>query len=115
MKGVLLAVVLPGLFYIIMAVLFHPVISVILFITTYGSMNFQKPIFTDYTNRHIESSNRATVLSLLNVFSGIYVALMGLLIGFIADFSLHYSFVFMGSIIILSALLLRIEESHVNT
>jgi len=39
-NGVLLAVVRPGFFYIVMSFIVHPVISVILFVLAYGSMNF---------------------------------------------------------------------------
>lgn len=114
-KGVFLAVILPGMFYFLLAFIFHPVVSIILVILAYSSMQIQKPIFSDYLNRHIGSKNRATVLSLINVVSGFYVAIIGLAIGFIADISLAYSFVFMGSIIALSAVFIRISESHVNT
>ena len=58
--------------------------------------------------------NRATVLSLINVISGFYVAIMGLLIGFIADISLSYSFIFMGGIITAGALYIKIDESHIS-
>jgi MFS family permease len=114
-KGVLMATCLPGIFYILMATISHSWISIALFVLAYSSMNMQKPIFVDYTNRHIESKSRATVLSLISMFSGVYVALMGLVIGGIADISLSWSFVFMGSIIIISTLLVRIEEIHVET
>lgn len=114
-KGVLVATFTPGILYILMAAIFHPLISVILFVISYSSMNIQKPIFADYTNRHIESRNRATVLSTISMFSGIYIALMGLIIGAIADYVLSYSFLFMGIIIIISATLLRIDEGHVKT
>jgi hypothetical protein len=77
-------------------------------------MHIQKPIFLDYLNRHIESKIRVTVLSLINVISGFYVAIMGLLIGFLADISLNYSFIFMGSLIAIGALYIRIDESHVT-
>ena len=77
-------------------------------------MNLQKPIFADYTNRHIESKNRATVLSIINMFSGIYVACMGIIIGLIADYKLNYGFIFMGGIIIVGAFALQIEETHVS-
>ncbi len=114
-KGVLMATSLPGIFYILMAIISHSWVSIALFVFAYSSMNMQKPIFLDYTNRHIESKSRATVLSLISMFSGVYVALMGLVIGGIADISLSGSFLFMGSIIIISTLLIRIEEIHVET
>lgn len=113
-KGVLLATLLPGIFYILMAMIFHSWSAFVMFVLAYSSMQVQHPIFVDYFNRHIESRNRATVLSLINVFSGIYIAVIGLLIGWLADFSLSYAFAFMGSVIIISALLIRIEEGHVR-
>jgi MFS family permease len=113
-NGVLLATLLPGIFYIFMAMIFYSWIAFVLFILSYSSMQVQHPIFVDYLNRHIESRNRATVLSLINVFSGIYIALMGLLIGWLADFSLSSAFILMGSVIIVSSLLIRIEARQVK-
>ena len=112
-KGVLLAVLLPGLLYFLLAFISHSILSIILVVLAFGTMHLQKPLFLDYLNRHIESKNRATVLSLINVISGFYVAIMGLLIGFIADVSLAYSFIFMGCLITFGALFIKIDDSHV--
>jgi hypothetical protein len=87
--------------------------AILLFVVAYSSMNFQKPMFADYMNRHIESHNRATVLSLISMISGAYVAGMGLIIGVIADVSLSWAFLFMGSLISVSALIIRVEKPHV--
>lgn len=106
---------LPGVLYFLLAFISHAVISIVLVVLALGTMHIQKPIFADYLNRHIESQNRVTVLSLINVISGIYVALMGLIIGLIADISLAGAFVFMGGLISLSAGFIRIEESDVTT
>lgn len=113
-KGVMFAVLLPGIFYFLLAVISHSILSIVLVVFAFGSMHIQKPIFLDYLNRHIESKNRATVLSLINIISGFYVAIMGLLIGFIADISLDYSFIFMGVLISAGALYIKIDESHVS-
>ncbi len=78
-------------------------------------MSVQRPLFADYRNIHIESRNRATVLSLISMFSGIYVALMGLVIGRIGDYSIPYAFIFMGVLVVLSSLLFRINESHTSS
>jgi MFS family permease len=114
-QGVFLAVILPGLFYFLLAFILHPIVSIVLLIMAYGSMQVQKPIFSDYLNRHIQSRNRATVLSLINGVSGFYVAISGLLIGFIADISLSYAFIFMGGLITFSAFFIRIGETYVET
>ena len=74
-----------------------------------GSMSLKDPIFSGHLNRHIESGNRATVLSLISMFSGLYVALVGLLIGRIGDFSLTWAFLFMGVIVLVGSLLFRVR------
>ena len=107
--SLLLSTGLPGVLYLVMAVTLHPVFSVLAFCTLYGSMSLKGPIFSGHLNRHIESKNRATVLSLISMFSGLYVALMGLLIGRIGDFSLTYAFAFMGAIVLVGSLLFRVD------
>ena len=113
-NGLRLAVLLPGLFYLMLAFIHHSILSIILIVLAFGSMHIQKPMFSDYINRHIESKNRATVLSLINVLSGFYVAILGLFIGFLADIDLSYSFIFMGSIISLGAFIIKIGSYHIN-
>jgi hypothetical protein len=113
-RGVMLAVLLPGIFYFLLTVISHSIISIVLVVFAFGSMRVQKPIFLDYLNRHIESRNRATVLSLINVVTGFYVAIMGLLIGFLADVSLNYSFFLMGSLIAIGAFCIRIDDCTVG-
>jgi hypothetical protein len=46
------------------------------------------------------------------MFAGMYEALMGLVIGSIADYHFSYAFMFMGGIILLGACMFRINESH---
>ncbi|MEK7633807.1 MAG: MFS transporter [Patescibacteria group bacterium] len=104
----------PGIFYIFMSFIFSPFISGILFIINYGSMSLQEPFFADYYNIHIKSENRATTLSAINMFSSIYIALMGLVIGSIADVSLSYTFLFMAILIIVGSFLFKINKSHVE-
>jgi MFS family permease len=108
--SLLLVSVLPGLLYLVMAAVSHPAFSVVAFCALYGSMSLKGPIFAGQLNRHIESHNRATVLSLISMVSGIYVSLMGLLIGHIADASVSLAFVFMGAVVLLGALALRVKH-----
>ena len=100
---------LPGALYLVMAAVSHPAFSVLVFCILSGSMSLKDPIFSGHLNKHIESKNRATVLSLISMFSGIYVALMGLLIGRIGDFSLTYAFTFMGAIVLVGSLVFRVD------
>ncbi len=114
-KSVLLATGLPGILYLLMALVFHPIFSVVIFCLLYGSTGMKRPLFSDYQNIHITSKNRATILSLISMFSGMYVSLMGLIIGRIGDYSIPYAFVFMGSIVLIGSVFLRIDESFIKS
>jgi predicted MFS family arabinose efflux permease len=105
--SLLLVTGLPGVLYLAMAAARRPVFSVLAFCTLMGSMSLKDPIFSGHLNRRIESRNRATVLSLISMFSGLYVALMGLLIGRVGDFSLTWAFVLMGVIVLVGSLSFR--------
>ncbi|MEE8389424.1 MAG: MFS transporter [Anaerolineae bacterium] len=114
-SSLLLVTGLPGLLYLLMAVVAHPILTVLVFCTLYGSMSLKGPIFSGHLNKHIESKNRATVLSLISMFSGLYVALMGLVIGRIGDFSVTYGFAFMGIVVLVGSLLFRVKNTDFRT
>jgi hypothetical protein len=92
-----------------MALVSHPSLSVLAFCALYGSMSLKGPIFAGQLNKHIESRNRATVLSLISMVSGVYVSLMGLLIGRIADASVPYAFAFMGIVVLVGSAVLQVR------
>jgi MFS family permease len=105
--GLLVATALPGLLYMLMAALLHPIFSVLAFCLLYGSMSLRDPILSGQLNRHIESQNRATVLSLVSMFSGLYVALLGIVIGAAANRSVPASFFLTGTIVLCGTILFR--------
>ncbi|MBN1936484.1 MAG: MFS transporter [Anaerolineae bacterium] len=107
--SLLLVTSLPGLLYLVAAAAVHPIFSPGAFCLLSGSMSLKDPLFSAHLNRHIASRSRATVLSMISMVSGLYVALMGLLIGRIGDLSLTWAFVFMGGVVLLGSLVLRGE------
>ncbi len=108
--SLLLVTALPGVLYLLMAVVVHPVFTVLVFCALYSSMSLKGPIFSGHLNKHIESRNRATVLSLISMISGLYVALMGLGIGYVGDLSVTYAFALMGIIVLGGSLLFQVKE-----
>lgn len=104
--SLLVVTALPGVLYMIMAVVVHPVFSPLAFCALYGSMSLRGPLLAGQLNRHIESGNRATVLSMVSMVTGIYVALMGPVLGRIADRSVPYALVSAGAVVLLGSLLL---------
>jgi DHA3 family tetracycline resistance protein-like MFS transporter len=98
--GLILSSAAPGVLYVAMALARQPLPAVLAFCLLYGSMSLRRPIFAGQLNLHIDSRSRATVLSMLSMVSGIHVALMGLLIGRIADASVPVSLVVTGALVL---------------
>ena len=84
-------------------------LTVPVFCVLYGSMSLKDPVFSGHLNRHIESRNRATVLSMISMVSGLYVALLGLVVGQIAETSLSLAFLFMGVVVLVGSLVFRVD------
>lgn len=114
-NGVLVATLIPAVLYLLMSVVFHPVFATMLFVLGYSSMRLQEPLLADYYNIHIKSEIRSTTLSTINMFSSIYITIMGLVIGKIADVSLPMTFVFMGAVILIGSLAFRVKESNIHS
>jgi MFS family permease len=112
-NALLLATTLPGILYLAMAAPKGPFLSIVTFCVLFGAMGFKDPIFAGQLNVHIENHNRATVLSMVSMFSGIYVALMGLVIGRIADRTVPAAFVTMGCIVLAGAFVFRIKKASI--
>jgi MFS family permease len=105
--SLLVVTALPGILYLVMAAVSHPAFSVFAFCALYSSISLRSPILAGQLNAHIQSENRATVLSLLSMVSGVYVAVMGLLIGRAADTSVSLALACIGVIVLSGALLCR--------
>ena len=108
--SLLLVTALPGILYLVMAAVSHPVLSVVIFCALYASMSLKAPLFAGQLNAHIASESRATVLSLISMLSGLYVSAMGLLIGHIADASVSHALAATGLVVLAGALLLQVKE-----
>jgi MFS family permease len=108
--GFLIISVWPGIMYILLAMVSLPALLVPIFILAYASMELRNPLLSSYKNEQVHSKNRATVLSLFNMFAMLYVALMGLVFGKIADTSIPIAFTSIGVLIVLFAMILRTDK-----
>jgi MFS family permease len=100
----------PGLMYLILAAVSAPLLLVPVFVVAYASMEARNPLLSSYKNAQIKSKNRATVLSLVNMISSLYVALMGLVFGKIADYSISTAYASIGVLILVFAVILRTDR-----
>mgnify|MGYP003986467559 FL=1 len=113
-KTMFVATILPGLLYLVMAFFIGPWLSFTWYVLQKGFMKIRWPLFSQYQNTHIKSYNRATVLSVISMIVSLYLGIMRLVLGKIANYDLITSFVVMGVIIVVGAIAFRINEGHVN-
>ena len=112
--GFFVMTIWPGVMYMLFAFISLPALLIPIFILTYASMDARNPLLSAYKNEQIKSHNRATVLSLINMSSSLYIALMSLVIGRIADYSIPMAFMFIGVLIVLFAIILRTDKITVH-
>jgi len=113
-KTIFLATILPGLLYLAMAFVIGPAMSFIWYVLLKGVSSLRDPLFSQYQNDHIQSHSRATVLSVISMITAVYLAIMRLVIGKIANSNLILSFIVMGGIIVFGSVLFRIDEKCIK-
>ncbi len=109
-KTILLVTIVPSLLFLSMAFISHSLLSPLLFCLIYFPAGMYEPLFSDYQNRQIEGESRVTVLSMIGMLLSAYIVIAGLIIGYLADISLTYAFIFMGVTIITGASIFQINK-----
>lgn len=109
-RGITLLTILPGVWYLLLAAVSGPVAVWAVVTLMYGTNDMKYPLFSAYQNRLIDSRTRATVLSMMNMFTSLFIALMGPIYGAIGTRSLPLAFIIIGGVIITAALVLRVDR-----
>ena len=106
--------VIPGLMFVALA-FFRNAVFVVIGISVIAALRaIRRPMLEDFTNRHIESKNRATVLSGISLLGQLVIAILYPIIGALADISLAHALVFLGAFTLIFAWTTRIESRHLN-
>lgn len=90
----LIAVIFSGS-YILMSAPIGIFIAVPFLVSSF-LYGFLSPLIEDYTNRHVESGRRATVLSIQGFFQKLIIVLFIPVVGYFMDVSIPYGFLFVG-------------------
>ncbi len=106
-RAIALLILLPGAMYWLLAAAAGPAATALIMILLLGVTDMKAPLFSAYQNALIESKNRATVLSLINMFLNLFIALAAPLFAAIAETSLTGAFLAIGAMIAAAGLLLR--------
>lgn len=105
---------IPGIFYIILGftkIIWIMLPSVLLIASFRG---LREPLFSHYMNYYIKSSNRATVLSSINMLQKLVTMILYPLIGFLLDISLDYTLVLLGLFTLIFAFMSKVEEESLK-
>lgn len=106
--------ILPGLFFIGLFFFRNVYFVLIAIFMITGLKIMRSPVLSDFMNRHIESRNRATVLSGVSMLEKIIVMILYPIVGLLADFSLWATFLFLGIATLIFSLMNRIESEHIE-
>ncbi len=112
--ALLMLTVLPGVLYVLMGFEQGAATALVLFIAQQGTMNAASPLINALANQRINARYRATALSLMSLLTTLYLAVVGVPIGALAEWSLPVLFVGMGLLIIINAIAFRISPSEQN-
>ena len=69
-------------------------------------------LFQNYINKYIESHQRATVISTVSMLNQLAQGVVYLSIGVLVKWSLTYALVIVGILMIICALISKVEEDH---
>ena len=114
-RAIALLILLPGAMYWLLAAVAGPAATVLVMIVMYGVNDMKAPLFSAYQNAFIESKNRATVLSLINMFLNLFAAIAMPIFAAIAETSLASAFIAMGAMIFVGGLSLRVHRPPLST
>ncbi len=114
-RAIAVLILLPGVLYWLFAAVVGPFATFFVIILIYGFNDMKGPLFSAYQNALIESKNRATVLSLISMFTSLFLALGLPIYAALAEQSLELTFVVMGAVILIAALFLRVHRLPLST
>jgi len=115
MKNTLLySAIIPGLFFIGLFFFRNIYFVLVAMFIIIGLKIMRSPVLSDFMNRHIESRNRATVLSGVSMLEKIIIMILYPIVGLLADYSLWTTFLFLGIATLVISLINRIEAEHIE-
>jgi DHA1 family quinolone resistance protein-like MFS transporter len=108
--GLVVATILPGVLFLLLALASGAYSIFGLVVLIYGVGPMRMPLMSAYQNAHISSGRRATVLSLINMLATLWSAIGSLIAGALADRSIPLVFVLTGGVVLLTVAAFRVDK-----
>lgn len=112
LKLLILFDLVNGVSYILLGITFNEILGIIiiLIIVAFGYPRYL--LYVNGINRHIESNNRATVLSTVNMFGSLIRAVIYPFIGIIVMWNIFALFIIIGIMIIFFTVITRVKSEY---
>lgn len=112
-KDLLITVnVITGSAYIILGFSVIPIIGILMLFLIVGFGYTRGLIYMNGINKHIESENRATVLSTINMFGSVARAIIYPFLGLLVEWNLFVVFIIIGIMILLLTAFTRVKSEY---
>ncbi|MFX1470112.1 MAG: MFS transporter [Promethearchaeota archaeon] len=112
LKLLILVDIICGIAYIFMGFIFNAILGILLILTIVATGYPRYLIYINGINKQVESENRATVLSTINMFTSFLRAITLPFIGIILEWNVFIVFIFIGGLIILLTILTRVKNDY---
>ena len=109
-----LSALLPGVLFVTLGIWRIPAFTIPALFLIVGCKIVRVPVLNEYINRHIESENRATMISSVSLLERSVTFLLYPVVGLLADASLDYALWFLGGVSILFALVTRLSDRQLK-
>ncbi|MBU0979945.1 MAG: MFS transporter [Nanoarchaeota archaeon] len=104
--------IIPGLGFITLSMTDYVPAVMILFILIAGFGMSRQVLISNYMNKHIPSHNRATVMSTVSMLTKLTSAILYPIVGLLVEYSLNWTFILLGSAILIASVFSRVKEEH---
>lgn len=105
----LVSALLPGILFVALGFLRTAAFALPALFILVGCKMVRVPVLNEFINRHIESENRATVISSVSLLERSVTFLLYPLVGLLADASLDYALWLLGGVCLIFALTTRLS------
>jgi MFS family permease len=102
-------IILPSLSWIALGFISGNLVWLVI-VWMYATNDMRYPLLSAYQNALIPDQNRATTLSLMNMFTSLFVSVMSPFYAGIGTYSLPLAFMMIGAVIFMGAVVLRVDK-----
>jgi MFS family permease len=103
---------IPAISYIGMGLIDSIIIWILLLVFAQGFGYPRDVLFVNYLNKHIESDQRATILSIISMIKSLAFAIIYLVAGYFMEINWKLTLIGFGIVMLISQIISRVKEEH---